>query len=100
MFSKVKSWDNRTSGRLLPNGRTWTRRITWMEDENDAIKLKLEYVSQDGEDTSYKEVLCDAIAAETIWKRFREGQPIDDAISILGNLVPKSLKSKKAGDHE
>lgn len=85
MFSEVKMWRNKSKG---INNRTWTRRIRWLED-NEHVKLKLE----DGE--VYREVLTDRIAAQTIWTRFKEGQSIDDAVSILGNVVPKSLRSKK-----
>ena len=76
------------------NGRTWTRRIQWLEDSMLPVKLKLE----DGH--MYKEVLCSRIDAEIIYDRFREGQSIDDCISILGNKVPASLQSIRASRQE
>jgi hypothetical protein len=88
-FSKLKTWDNRTSGSLLPNGKTWTRRITWLVGET-LVKLKLE----DGD--AYREVLVDETSAKIVWQRFRDGQPINDAVSILGAEVPESLKSRRA----
>lgn len=73
----------------LPRPAGGRRRITWLEGENQ-IKLKFE----DGD--AYKEVLTDKASAEIIWTRFREWQPIDDCISILGTPVPESLKSRRA----
>jgi hypothetical protein len=75
------------------NGRTWTRRIQWLDGygpNSGLIKLKLE----DGQ--LYKEVLATEKDADTIWQRFNDGQPIDDCLSILGRAVPQSLKSRKA----
>lgn len=96
-FSLVKSWDNRKeisrvrlSDRDCINGRTWTRRIQWLEDAEDRVKLKLE----DGQ--TYREVIAVGGMAQTIWDRFKQGQSIDDAVSILGNNPPKFLKSKRA----
>lgn len=90
-FSPRCSWDNRGKPvRLDPKtGRSWTRRIRWLKDEDGRNKLKME----DGE--QYKEVLADDVSAQTIWDRFKAGQPIDDAVSILGNTPPKFLRSKK-----
>ena len=95
MFSKKMSWDNRTKPVRLDHktGRSWTRRIQWLEDSEGRIKLKFE----DGD--TYKEVLAAwPDAAKTIWERFKAGQSIDDCISILVNFVPKHLQSRKAGE--
>lgn len=92
-FSLKRSFDNRRDVRnmRLPTikGRTWTRRIQRLEDDG-IIKLKME----DGE--VYKEVLAGATDVETIYKRFMQGQSIDDCISILGSKVPESLQSRRA----
>lgn len=93
-FSLLKSWDNRKRPvRLDPKtGRSWTRRIQWLEDAEDRVKLKLE----DGE--AYREVIAVGGMAQTIWDRFKSGQSIDDAVSILANPVPKFLRSRKVKD--
>lgn len=91
-FSVVKSWDDRRTcdRKSCIKGRTWVRRIQWLEDCEDRVKLKLE----DGD--TYREVIAVGGMAQTIWDRFKAGQSIDDAISILGNAVPKFLRSRKA----
>jgi hypothetical protein len=91
-FSLRKQWDNRKHPvRLDPKtGRSWTRRIQWLEDAEDRVKLKL----QDGE--SYREVIAVGGMAQTIWDRFKTGQSIDDSVSILGNDPPKFLRSRKS----
>lgn len=93
-FTPIKTWDNRSKPvRLDPKtGRSWTRRIQWLEDAEDRIKLKL----WDGE--AYKEVIAVGGMAQTIWDRFKQGQSIDDCISILANPVPKHMQSKKASE--
>lgn len=93
-----RSWDNRSKPvRIDPKtGRSWTRRIRWLSCA-DQIKLKLEVVIPD-KPAQYKEVLCDEVAAKTIWDRFKNGQSIDDSVSILGNVVPKGLQSKRASE--
>jgi hypothetical protein len=90
-FSLLKSWDDRRScdRKRCVKGRTWVRRIRWLGDEEYRVKLKLE----DGE--LYREVIAVGGMAQTIWDRFKQGQSIDDSVSILGNVVPKFLKSKK-----
>lgn len=90
-FSPTWSWDNRgKTVRIDPKtGRSWTRRIRCLED-GERIKLKLE------DREVYKEVLVDKISSETIYKRFKEGQSIDDCLSILANPVPTSLQSRRA----
>lgn len=91
-----KSWDNRkTCNRSdCTNSRTWTRRIQYLTD-NNLIKLKLEVRTNSVDE--YREVVCNnTVDANTIWLRFREGQSINDSISILAQDAPKYLKSKKA----
>lgn len=100
MFRKVKEWDNRKdrrkNGRLVftDKGRSWTRRITWMENSDGQVKFKLEA------DDVYKEVLVSGGAADTIWSRFKAGSSIDDCIGILAVPVPKALASKKAVENK
>ena len=91
-FSTIMQWDNRGKKVVIDpvTKRSWTRRIIRLQDENGTIKLKLE------EKDKYKEVLVDAYGAKTIWERFKQGQCIDDCVSILGNPVPKAMKSKRA----
>jgi hypothetical protein len=97
-FGPVKSWDNRGRPvRLDPTtGRSWTRRIRWLEDSDGRIKLKLE----DGQ--VYKEVVAVfSDAAQRVWDRFKDGQSIDDCVSILAAAVPRHLASRRATDkHE
>lgn len=92
-FSLRWSWDNRDEAKAkrLPtfNGRTWTRRIQFLEG-TPLNKLKLE----DGKE--YKEILVSKLDAEKIYERFKEGQSINDCISILGAKVPESLQSRRA----
>lgn len=82
MWKKVRSWDNRkeTKAKRLPtiNGRIWTRRIAWYEDETTYVKLKLE----DGEE--YREVCVVSSLADILWSRFRDGASLDDCCSIFG----------------
>lgn len=94
MFSFKMSWDNRTRPVRLDakTGRSWTRRLHWLEDAEGRVKLKL----WDG--AAYREVLADEPSARTIWDRFKAGQSIDDAVSILGREPPQFLKSRKAAD--
>jgi hypothetical protein len=94
MFNLIKSWDNRKTcdRKQCINGRTWTRRIQWLEDEAGATKLKLE----DG--AGYKEVLVTCGMGQTIWDRFKAGQSINDSVSILAQPVPPGLSSKKGGE--
>lgn len=95
-FSMKRSWDNRGRPvRLDPKtGRSWTRRIRWLEDAEDRVKLKLE----DGD--QYREVLAVGGFAETIFQRFKAGQSIDDAVSILGGEPPAALQSRRAAEGE
>jgi len=91
MFSLKKSWDNRGERRVNGRYRGWTRRIQWLEDGfNNLIKLKLE----DGD--AYREVVTSWGTAGTVWQRFKDGQSIDDAVSILAADVPAHLASKRA----
>ena len=93
MYSMVKSWSNRreTKAKRLKtiNGRTWTRRIRWLEDDTSVIKLKFE----DGE--TYFETGVSVSFAQTVWDRFKEGQSIQDAVSILGVKVKLSMKGER-----
>lgn len=73
----------------MVNGKTWTRRIQWLEGDG-LIKLKL----QDGD--TYKEVLVSQVDADKVWQRFEDGQTIDDCCSILTQPVPQSMQSRKA----
>lgn len=93
-FSLLKSWDNRRGNPKLADriaGRTWTRRIQWLK--GDLIKLKLEIISLT--ENQYRELLATEADAQIIWDRFKSGQSIDDSVSILGRIVPESLKSRK-----
>ncbi len=102
MFSKVKCWDNRHQVKLLKElrfscvkGRTWTRRIQWLQDLEGRIKLKFE----DG--TAYSEVMVlSTPLAQTVYDRFKAGQSIADSCSILTHKVPNSLQSRKASESE
>lgn len=98
MFSKVKSWDNRTRRNgavvMLPSGKSWTRLIQWLEDGAGVVKLKME----DG--AIYKEVMVNQTCASTVWHRFKDGQSIDDSLSALWTKVPESLQSKKAANNK
>jgi len=93
-FSLHKSWDNRTKPvRIDPaTNKSWTRRVQWLNGTDGLVKLKLEDVT----DGVYREVLCPDYAAQIIWDRFKTGQSINDAVSILANPVPKGLQSKRA----
>lgn len=101
MFSKVKDWDNRNEQRrkgqlvFTDKGRSWTRRIQWLENQEGNVKLKLEDNVQ-----GYKEVIVSEKDAQTIYERFRAGQSIQDSISILGTDPPQHLKSKRASEQE
>lgn len=88
MFGKIKTWDNR---RELKRRTTplWSRRITWLED-GTLVKLKLET------DGPYREVVADSRSAQIVWDRFKQGQSVDDCISILAAPVPTGLASKKS----
>lgn len=92
MFGLLKSWDNRKVVKRTDciKGRTWTRRIRWFYNQDDVIKLKLE----DG--TQYKEVLVMSSMVDVVWNRFKEGQSIDDCVSLLGQYVPQHMASRKA----
>lgn len=98
MFSTVKSWDNREqrrkAGRLaFTDGKSWTRRIRWLADGDATVKLKLE----DGD--QYREVIALSVQlADRIWQRFKDGQPINDCVSILAVDAPAALQSKRAGE--
>lgn len=96
MFSLLKSWDNRRScdRKLCIKGRTWTRRIRWLEDSDGPVKLKLE----DG--SSFREVLTSDGLVEIIWTRFRNSDTIEEAIGLFGHLVPNHMKSKKGAENE
>lgn len=97
-FTKDRAWDNRVKKelrgfgrRVHPGGKTWTRRAQWLTNEHGDIKLKF----IDGE--AYREVLVPSTElAQTIWSRFKAGATIQDAISILGVEVPKSMHSRRA----
>ena len=96
-FYPHKEWSNRTETKTkrLPTikGRTWTRRIRWLEAADESgVKLKLE----DG--IEYKEVLVSRLDADKVYARFIEGQSINDALSILARPVPKSMQSKRASE--
>jgi len=98
-FRKIKFWDNRDEKpRDTVNGRTWTRRVQWLENEHDQIKLEVEHVTTDG--ACYRELLIDRAAAEIVWKHFKDGQAIDDAVSIYGVPVPESMQSKRVIEAE
>lgn len=96
----IVQWDNRGKKVVIDpkTGRSWTRKIQWLKDQEDRIKLKM----WDGE--AYKEVMAtgswsdESSAAKTIWTRFKAGQSIDDSVSILANPVPKADQSRKAAN--
>jgi hypothetical protein len=83
-------------GRLLPSDKTWTSRIQWLEDAGGHVKLKIEDESQRLSAPIYREVIAAKWQAEIVWKRFKEGQTIDDAISILATPVPPGMASRRA----
>lgn len=88
MMCLVKTWRNKVSFR----GRTWSRRIQWLED-GTTIKLKLEELG------NYKEVgVTSEPFAQTIWDRFKSGSSTDDAVSILGIDLPTDKLSRKASN--
>lgn len=91
MFSLVKSWDNRKeakSKRLSTvNGRSWTRRVQWLEDASDLVKLKF----CDGE--GYLETGVYRPFAQLVWDRFKSGQSAQEAISVFGGKVTLSRKA-------
>lgn len=102
MYHKVKTSDNREDRRVkgqlvFTNGRSWTRRITWLED-GDKIKLKFE----DGD--TYFETGVPAGFAPLVWDRFKEGQSIEDSVSIFGCkcvLSRRAVRTSSPGDsHE
>lgn len=89
-FSVIKTWDDRKTAnrRECIKGRTWFRRVQWLEDGTH-VKLKLEV------GTDYKEVIADCGMANTVWQRFKEGQSIADSVSILAIPVPPCLASRR-----
>ena len=95
-FSVVKTWDDRRrvkEGRLQKeciNGRTWIRRIQWLED-GPAIKLKFE-----SGDTYHEVGVLTEIAAQTAWDRFKAGQEYSELLSIFGVGDIKVTPSRKA----
>lgn len=99
-WSVVKVWDNRVRKggvKLLHNGKSWTRRIQWLAgygSQQDHVKLKFE----DG--ATYHEVVTSQAMAEIIWSRFKEGQPIEDSVSILGKKPNQSQQSRKMAQQE
>ncbi len=94
MFSVVKTWDNRTRPvRIGPNGKSWTRRIQWLESQG-SIKLKME----DGD--QYEERLILQADADRVWRRFKDGQSIEDCLSILATPVPPPMKSRRAAKED
>jgi hypothetical protein len=97
MFRMIKSWDNRgqCQRRDCLYGRTWTRRIQWLQGNDANVKLKM----WDG--TTYKEVMVIVGGcAQPIWNRFKAGLSIDDCVSILAQPVPKSLQSRQAAQQD
>lgn len=89
---KLKEWDNRseTKKQKLPtiNGRTWTRRVQWLEEGN-TVKLKFD----DGE--RYYETGVPAAFAQKVYDRFREGQSIEDSVSIFQSFAKPSMKQSR-----
>lgn len=99
MFSLVKSWSDRSrvkKEKLRPiNNRTWIRRIQWLEDENNRIKLKFD----DG--AEYNEIgVLTSIAAQAAWDRFKAGAKFEDLKSIFGVGDIKVEQSIKASKNE
>jgi hypothetical protein len=95
-FRLIKSWNNRKScnRKTQVNGKSWSRRIQYLEDEEGRVKLKLE----DG--TEYREIIAGGGSANTIWDRFKAGQSIDDSVSILSATPPEFLKSRRIAGRE
>lgn len=95
-FTKVKTTDNRAEVKekglrqLCINGRTWTRRAIWLENENGVVKIKFDV------DYVYAEYIVPTGFAQQVWDRFKEGQSIADCVSIFGTKPPKAMKSKRA----
>lgn len=99
MWVKIKEWTNfgtvKREKLKTINGRTWTRRIQWLENEGNSVKLKLE------ENEIYKEILISQAFAQIVWERFKGNSPIDECISIFANsYFPKSEKSLKLTQQE
>ncbi len=95
MFGMLKTWTNAPQpGAHTRNGRTWTRRIQWLEDSEGNVKLKMECVN------GYKEALVQQADAGTVWRRFKDGQSIDDCLSIYGSPVPPPMKSRRAAKED
>lgn len=99
-WSVLKTWDNRVRKggvKLLHNGKSWTRRIQWLAgfgSQQDNVKLKFD----DGD--NYYEVVTSQAMAEIIWSRFKEGQSVEDSVSILAKKPNKSQQSRKMSQQE
>lgn len=93
-YHPIKDWNNRKETRtkrlLTVKGRTWTRRIQWLEDMiGMPVKLKFD----DGE--IYEEHGVLYAFAQIVYDRFIQGASIKDAISVYGENVQGSRKSEK-----
>jgi len=99
-FRKVKEWDNREErrvrGRLVfTNGRSWTRRVQWLEDSDEGpVKIKFWELDTGGLE-AYTECGVPQAFARTVWDRFKEGQSAQDALSIFRVGVKPSRKAQE-----
>lgn len=90
MYQLTKTWRNKVPFNQTVNSRTWNRRIQWLEDGSGTVKLKLE--TPEG----YREVGVLEGLAQKVWDRFKDGQSIEDSVSILGTELPPEKLSRKA----
>ncbi len=94
MFVHTRTWDNRNSRRIngrlnMTGGRSWSRRIQWLENQEGQVKLKFEVGD------SYREELIPEGFAQIVWDRFKAGQSVEDCISIFALHLPVSMASKR-----
>ncbi len=95
-WGKVMTTDNRREVKekrltqQCANGRTWTRRCTWLEsNDSDHVKLKFEW------DDQYREVLVPPGFIELVWDRWKAGGSVDDCLSIFAKPVPRDMQSRR-----
>lgn len=94
MFQLIKTWRDKAPTHATFNNRTWHRRIQWLEDSTDQVKLKFDV------DENYFEVLVPGAFAQQVWDRFKAGQSVDDSVSIFGKPVPIHKRSRRAAKKE
>jgi hypothetical protein len=102
MYSVVKSSDNRNDVRnnrelkkQCIGGRTWTRRVQWLESSEEGAPVKLKFEIMTTTEEKYEEVGVPEGFAQTVYDRFKAGQSIEDCVSIFKVHVQPSRKGKK-----